>query len=418
MIRQTRALQKLARLKKRIWVVQGGQGAGKTFSILILIANYAKGNADKEIFICGAELSKMRITVIKDFIKILKEIGIYDPNAFTGGTFYRFPNGSFIKFIGLDKEDIGKGLRSDLVFVNEANRIDFETYRELTARAKRVIIDFNPNGIFWAHEEVMTREDAEFIILTFEDNEFLDQAEVAEIMLMKSRAFIDPTLKDYDRESNVKSKYWRNKWNVYGRGMVGSNPNRIFYWTAMPDEDYKKLPYKRYFGVDWGVVDPWGIVEAKYHDGNLYLHELNYASENDIMSKMTPKDIEELRKVEEGIVKMMFQKLDIPKTAVIVCDDNRPMKVVALRAAGYDYAITAAKGPGSIEEGIELISKLNVFYTASSKNLAMEQEKYSRVIDRFGVVLSEPEDANNHLAGDPTRYICQFLRAQGIIKVI
>lgn len=42
-------------------------------------------------------MSKMRITVIKDFIKILKEIGIYDPNAFTGGTFYRF----FVKTVRL-----------------------------------------------------------------------------------------------------------------------------------------------------------------------------------------------------------------------------------------------------------------------------------------------------------------------------
>src|SRR6478735_10404098 len=106
MIKVTTALRKIAALKKRNWAIQGGQGAGKTFAILILIANYAQLNPDKEIFIASAELTKMRITVIKDFIKILKAVGIYDQYAFTSGTLYRFKNGSFVKFIGLDKEDI------------------------------------------------------------------------------------------------------------------------------------------------------------------------------------------------------------------------------------------------------------------------------------------------------------------------
>jgi phage terminase large subunit len=65
MIQQTTALRKIATLKKRIWVIQGGQGAGKTFSILIFLIDYASRNSNKEIFIASEELSKMRITVIK-----------------------------------------------------------------------------------------------------------------------------------------------------------------------------------------------------------------------------------------------------------------------------------------------------------------------------------------------------------------
>ncbi len=51
------------------------------------------------------------------------------------------------------------------------------------------------------------------------------------------------------------------------------------------------------------------------------------------------------------------------------------------------------------------------------RNLKNEQENYSRLVDRYGVVLEEPEDLNNHLI-DPARYIVAFLRAQGIIKII
>src|SRR4051812_44258586 len=121
-MQQTTALRKIAALRKRIKGIQGGQGAGKTYAILILLTNHASGNPNKEIFIASEELSKMRITVIKDFITILKGFGIFQKENFVDGTLYRFTNGSFIKFIGLDKEDIGKGLRCDIVFVNEANK--------------------------------------------------------------------------------------------------------------------------------------------------------------------------------------------------------------------------------------------------------------------------------------------------------
>ena len=93
MIQVTTALRKIGQLKKRIWVIQGGQGAGKTIGILLIIINHAKGTANKEIFIASSELSKMRITVIKDFVKILKELGIYGEIS-TADTLFRFPSGS------------------------------------------------------------------------------------------------------------------------------------------------------------------------------------------------------------------------------------------------------------------------------------------------------------------------------------
>lgn len=416
-IKPTTALRKISRLKKRTWVIQGGQGAGKTINILLLIINHAEQHADKEIFIASAELTKMRITVIKDFIKILKSVGIYDQNSFTSGTLYRFRSGSFIKFIGLDKEDIGKGLRSDIVFINEANKIPFETYRELTSRAKRVIIDYNPNNEFWAHTEVINRPDSDYLTLTYLDNEQLSPQERTEIEMNKIKAFHNPDLEDYDFEANVKSKYWRNKWNIYGLGLMGSNPHRIFEWTEIPDYDYQQLQAKKYYASDWGVVDPWGVLEGKYYDGALYFHELNYASENKIKESLTPTEREQVTAMEEGLVKWWFERLGVDKNGEIVCDDNRPGKVVALRDGGFDYAFTAAKGPGSILDGIDLLEKLKVYYTASSTNLKYEQENYSRKTDRYGIVLEEPEDINNHLI-DPARYIATYLRSEGIIKVI
>ena len=362
----------------------------------------------------------MRITVMKDFIKILKGLGLSE-SVSVAGTLYRFPSGSFIKFIGLDKEDIGKGLRSDLIFVNEANKVPFDTFRELTSRSKRVIIDFNPNGEFWAHTEIVPREDADFLQLTYKDNEYLAVEERKEIEMYKTKAFYDPTLENYNVPSNVKSKYWKNKWDVYGLGIIGTKPNRIFFWQEIPDEQYQALDAKKYYGVDWGTVDPCGLLEAKYYDGALYFHEKNYLSENQWRESISFEERMQIDNLDEadsgqekGIVKWLFNKIGVDKKSDILCDTNRAMKIAALWDAGY-YALGAPKPPGSILDGIDILNDVKVYFTASSANLKYEQENYEREVDRYGVVLDDPCDTCNHLM-DPARYVALWLVMNEVIK--
>ncbi len=80
-------------------------------------------------------------------------------------------------------------------------------------------------------------------------------------------------------------------------------------------------------------------------------------------------------------------------------------------------AFGANKPKGSIIDGIDLLDNLEVYYTESSKNIAYEQENYSRKLDNKGIVLEEPEDMDNHLI-DPTRYGALYLQSTGKIKLI
>jgi phage terminase large subunit len=407
MIQATTALRKISGLKKRIWGIQGGQGAGKTIAILLLIINHCRNNANKEVFIASDELSKMRITVIKDFVNIMKSLNIFVKEEFTDGTLYRFSNNSFIKFIGLDKVDIGKGLRSDIIFVNEANKVKFDTYRELTSRAKRVILDFNPNKKFWFHTEVLTRRDCDFIKLTFKDNEYLSKEEVNEILLYKE--------KGYDKNGNVINEYWANMWRVYGLGEVGQVEGRIYTWKPIPYIDYLNINKDAYYGVDWGTVDPFAIVEVKYHDGNLYVHELNYASENEIRRNLNSIDLHNINASEsEGLITWLFQRLNIPKNKYIICDNNRPNKILALRRAGWEYAL-AIGGKSKLLDRIQTLQGLNIYYTDVSKNIELEQENYSYQKDKFGQVLEEPIDQDNHTI-DAIAYNVQHLFNIGVIN--
>jgi phage terminase large subunit len=408
-MKATTALKKISSLKNRIWGIQGGQGAGKTYSILQILINHAYKNDGKEIFIASNELSKMKITVIKDFVNIMKSFNVFNRNNWVDGTLYRFDNGSFIKFIGLDKEDIGKGLRSDVMFVNEANKTKFDTFRELTSRAKRVIIDFNPNKKFWFHTEVMDRPDCDYINLTFLDNEFLSEEEQNEILRYKQ--------KGYDATGQVINQYWANMWQVYGLGKIGQVEGRIYNWKSIEYFEYLNIEKQTYYGCDWGLVDPFAIVEVKYHDGNLYVHELNYKSENELRKNLTTTELHQINaNQDEGLVSWMFTKLNIPKDKIIVCDSNRPTKIIALRRSGWEYAVSVG-GKTRLIDRIGTMQGLNVYYTSTSKNIEFEQENYSYQKDRFGVTLENPEDGNDHLI-NAIEYIAQKLFEMNIIKNI
>ena len=344
----TTALKKIASLRSKIRVVQGGQGAGKTISILMLLINHASSNEDREIFIVSAELTKMRLTVIKDFVKVMKSFGIYDESRFSAGTLYRFPNGSFIKFIGLDKEDVGKGLRSDVVYFNEANKVDFESYREMASRAKLIYIDYNPNAEFWVHSEILTREDHDFLVLTFQDNEFLDQEEKKEILLYRERGF--------DENGNEVNKYWANKWRVYGLGQV-SHVEGVIFTNWQEGETPKHLPVV--YGMDFGYVhDPTTLVRVARKDSNIYVHEILYAKELST----------------EQIAKVI--KDNTEKDQLIVADSAEPRLIDELYYKDINI-VKCRKGRDSVRFGIQKLLESNIIVTPTSDNLIRELRNYT-----------------------------------------
>ena len=173
----------------------------------------------------------------------------------------------------------------------------------------------------------------------------------------------------------------------------------------------------KFYGVDWGAVDPFAVVEVKYYDGALYVHQLNYKSENQLRESLPLNLLSRLKNEDEGLVKWLFQKFAIEKDRPIICDNNRPEKIKVLRKMGYGYALATTKGKGSILSGIDLLSGIDVFFTDSSKDIAHEQRNYARKIDRYGVILEEPEDEYNHMM-DCIRYVALFLQRQGIITTI
>ena len=382
----TTALRKITELKKKLRVVRGGQGSGKTISILTLLCNHASSVPNREILILSEELTKMRLTVIKDFVKVMRMLGIYNESNFVAGTLYRFPNGSFVKFIGLDKEDVGKGLRSDIAYFNEVNKCSKESYRQVASRTKIMICDYNPDAKFYIDTDVIPREDCDFLQLTFMDNEALPESEREEILNYHLFGYGVPfDFENPQEEHDIINAYYANLWQVYGLGNIGSLQGVVFSnWSEIDGipEDYKLDAY----GLDWGFsADPTALT-AIWKNGESFIYEeIIYETDltnSDIISRL--------------------KELGVSKSIRIFADSSEPKSITDLKRAGFKV-VPAYKPNGSIKYGIDKMQQNPFFVTSNSKNLISEFQSYKWAVDRFDNQTGKPIDKHNH-AIDGIRY--------------
>lgn len=400
-------IQTLLKNNSRVFVIQGGQGASKTISLLMLIIDLGFRTKDKKISIVSDELSKMKRTVVRDFLNILKDWNMYElGNWNKSENIYTFPDGSFVEFLGLDMHDVGKGMRRDVVYFNEANKIKLDAYIQVASRSKINLIDFNPDSLFWGHDLI---NDNNFVQLDFTHNEYLPKEEVESILEYKK--------KGYNEDGTVKNEYWANRWNVYGLGNVGSVEGRIYFWNQIQYTDFLNINSPIYYGVDWGSVDPFAVVMAKYYDGNLYVHEINYASENEIRTRLNTTELHQINgATNDGLVTWLFTKWGVQKDKPIICDSNRPNKIFTLRQAGWEQAV-AISNKSKLIDRVTTMQNINIYYTNESKHIDFEQRSYCYEKDKFGKSLEVPTDKNNHTI-DAISYIVQHLFNTGVIKII
>lgn len=372
MWRKTTAFNKIAALDatKRYFCLQGSQGAGKTMSVLMQLICLAHDHQKQKIIIAAAQLTKMRLTVIADFVKVMKNGGLFNEKQWNKSErCYTFANGSQITFIGLDKEDIGKGLRCNVIYFNEANKIGFSTFRESASRANKVILDYNPNFRFWAHDEIITRDDCAFIKLTFEDNEMLGEAERAEILSYKE--------KGYNADGTIKSQYWANIWRVYGCGEVGVLVGTIFT-NVTTGEFPNELPFL--YGMDFGLQDPTTCVKVAVdeHRRKIYAKEILYSG------NLSTRDIAEKIDKHAG-------------DAQIIGDAAAAQTINDLRTI-YGVNIKPCK-KNKILDDIRKMQGYEIVCTCESVNLLSEFGRYVWLDGRNEI----PSDKNNH-AIDALRY--------------
>lgn len=275
---------------------------------------------------------------------------------------YTFPSGSQIEFFSADQPTKVRGPRRDVLFLNECNNLPYETFSQLEIRTKNIVwLDWNPVSEFWFYTELKDKDQVDFITLTFQDNEALDEN---------------------IRQAILSRKDNKNWWKVYGEGQLGESEARVYKgWLQVDDIPHEARLVR--FGLDFGYTnDPTAIVGIYYYNGGYILDEVIY------QKGLSNKDIADV--------------LLLNGKATCIADSAEPKSIDEIKNYGV-IVLPATKGAGSINQGIQYIQEQKISVTKRSTNLWKEYNNYLWVTDKDGKILNVPQDFLNHTM-DAVRY--------------
>ena len=350
---------------------KGGTRSGKTWATLQML-HLLCSNAEKPLIVScvAATLPMVKRGMQRDFKQMLATEGVWDENAFNKSEgCYTYPNGCMIEFFGVDNASKVHGPARDILFVNEAQGIPREIFRQLDIRTrKKVIIDFNPVRKFWGETEFVGDRYVT-IHSTYKDNPYLTKEQVGAI---------------------EKNKHDANWWRVYGEGETGGVEGNVYPSYEVIDE----LPETftgRCLGLDFGFVnDPTAIVDIRFEGWDLYIDLLCY--ETGLLNSAIADYL-----TGQGLNRV-----------VTVCDSAEQKSIVELQQRRIK-AIPCVKGRGSISAGIAQVSQFKLHVTKRSVKMLDELDNYKFIKDEAtDTYTNEPIDAWNHSL-DALRYGVDYL---------
>jgi phage terminase large subunit len=271
---------------------------------------------------------------------------------------YRFDNGSYIEFFGLEDASKARGPGRNILFVNEANLITKQAFDQLDMRTTdRVITDLNPADFdCWAYK-VADGTDAIKIHSTYIDNTYLSELQRRVIEAYKDA---DPMM-----------------WKVFGLGERGASEGLIYTHYQLTDN----IPDGEVvYGLDFGFNVPTALVRVTLDEGAAYVKELLYEP------KLTTNDLVE-----------KLKELAITGYDEIFCDAAEPKTIEELYRNGFN----AKPADKDVTEGIRKVKSQRLFI--NGENLHKELKGYKWKEDKDGNILDEPVKMNDHLA-DAMRY--------------
>ncbi len=384
----------------RYVIHQGGTGSGKTFAALQYILLYALTHDGCIVSVVAETLPHLKRGVLRDFRRILHQEGEemkYKENK----TEHTFTFGkSVVEFFPADAEAKLRGARRDILFVNECNNVDYESFQQLDVRTRcKTILDFNPVCRFWVHDKLipsLAATDHLFVRSTYLDN---------------------PHLLPEERRNIERRRQNTNWWKVYGEGEIGQNEGAVFTnWTILPElrvnsEELRvseinssllvhnsSLPGRLLgYGIDFGFThSPTALVQVNEFNGELYVHELLYRNglQND------------------ELIQFALKQVDVK--ALTVADSAEPKTIDYLYRHGWSGIKPAPKGNDSLLYGINLLLDRKINVTASSVNLIKELRQYMWDTNKDGAYVSRPVKDHDH-AIDAIRYLYSYPKKKKLV---
>ena len=319
---------------KRFIINEGGSRSSKTYSLCQLMIIYCLQNNNKVVSVIRKTFPALRATVLRDFIEILKEIGLYKQEAHNKSEhIYTFANGSMVEFFSVDDEQKIRGRKRDIAWCNEANELYFDDFTQLNMRTEdKLIFDYNPSdSASWLYE--LPADESIKIKSTYRDNPFLPDSIKAQIEDLKRT---DEAL-----------------YQIYALGEKAISKSNIYSnWSFVAHRPSRFVKYV--YGLDFGYNHPTALMRVYYCDNDIYIEPVIYES-----YLTTTMLIEKLG------------TLGIEQTVTILADYSRPEIIQEMNIAGYDVQ-NANK---VVKKGIDNLKSFGVI-CQDDKALRREYENY------------------------------------------
>ena len=372
----------------RYFIITGGRGSGKSFSInlLLVLLTYEKGHT---ILFTRYTLASAYVSIIPEFIEKLELLNIFDDFYITKDEIKNKRSGSKIIFKGIktssgDQTANLKSLQGVTTFVlDEAEELTSEdTFDKIDLSVRqqgshnRVILILNPTSKeHWIYRRYFedkgiqegsntTKDNITYIHTTYIDNkENLSQSYLQQIENIKKR-----------RPEKYKHQMLGG-WLSAAEGVIFTN------WNIGKFKEVGKTVY----GQDYGFAsDPSTLVATSIDISNkvIYLKECFYKP------RLTTSELVTLNKQFAG-------------ESLIVGDSAEPRLISELRS--HCNIVASIKGQGSVTFGISLLQDYDLIIDEDSINLIKELNNYAWLERKSNT----PIDKFNHLL-DAIRYAVTY----------
>ena len=367
---------------KRYIFLRGSSRSSKTISALQMILVEAIRNPKINITIARATQVSLRHTILPDFKEVMESVDMWTEGQFHKQEFvYTFPNGSVVRFIGLD-DSTGKlkGFKSDIILIDEINTIDKNSFIQLDIRCTKYIMAlYNPEiPPTWWGLDYEQKENGVMLHSTWRMNPFLDDTIIQSITELVNT---DPDMA-----------------KIYAEGLIVEPREKIF----IQPETYSELPRQikeKYYGLDFGFSNDECAVVEVYVDGKtLYVKQVIY----------------ELGLTNEDLA-FRLKEIGIDRNADIVADSAEPKSIAELRRMGLNVRPVSKT---SVLYGIQKLKQFKIFIHEDSTDLIEEFTNYKYKKDRTGTVTNQTT-GKDHLLDSLKYAIIQFLdKPKSKIKIV
>ena len=369
----------------RYYIVSGGRGSGKSFSVnaLLVMLTYEAGHT---ILFTRYTLTSAYISIIPEFIDKLEQFGSIHDFHITKDEILNKKTGSKIIFRGIKTSsgDQTANLKSlqgittwvvdeaeELTDENKFDTIDLSVRQQ--GNQNRVILILNPTTKehfiytrFFEDRGVqegsnITKDNTTYIHTTYMDN-----------IENLSKSYIDQIAQMRERRPEKYKQQMLGSWLNKAEGVIFDN------WTI---GEFKRSSVS-VWGQDYGfAADPSTLVECNIDTSTktIYLKECFY------LQRLTTSQIAELN-------------LKHSKGGLIIGDSAEPRLLSEIKAKGCNVK-PSIKGQGSVTYGISLLQDYDLVVTPDSINLIKELNNYCWLEKKSNT----PVDKWNHII-DAIRY--------------